>query len=125
MASICAFATLDQPIDASADYLPAIIRPIKPLTTRACAIGIYCRAGFFPHEISPLQAAARITCPVFLCHGKNDRFIPVQSAQQLYGNVSHDKKTLRIIENASHHNVLAVGSTELYADICEFFLKAL
>jgi pimeloyl-ACP methyl ester carboxylesterase len=120
--SVCAFTSLDQPIHASADYLPTIIRPIKPLTTRACALGIYCRVGFFPHQISPLQAATQITCPVFLCHGKNDRFIPAQAAQLLYSNVPHDQKSIRIIENAGHHNVLAVGSTELYADICEFFL---
>lgn len=125
VASICAFTSLDQPIDASADYLPAIIHPIKPLTTRACALGIYCRVGFFPQQISPLDAAAHITCPVFLCHGKNDRFIPVSASQQMYQTVPHDQKTLRIIDNAGHHNVLAVGSTELYADICEFFLRAL
>jgi pimeloyl-ACP methyl ester carboxylesterase len=125
VASVCSFASLDQPIAASADHLPSLIHGLKPLTTRACAMGIYCRSGFFPHDISPLAAAPRIDCPVFLCHGKEDRFIPVSASEQLFAAVSHEHKTLRIIPKASHHNVLATGSTELYADICEFFLRSL
>jgi pimeloyl-ACP methyl ester carboxylesterase len=125
VASVCAFTSLTQPIDTSADHLPLVIRDLKPLTTRACALGIYCRAGFFPQQISPLQAASHLQCPVFLCHGSKDGFIPVQSARDLYQAVPHEQKTLRIIEDASHHNVLSTGSTELYADICEFFINSL
>jgi uncharacterized protein len=125
VASVAAFSELTQPIDTSANHLPAGLRDIKPLTTRACALGIYCRAGFFPANISPLSDASQIRCPVFLCHGKNDSFVPVASARNLYDSISHSRKELRIIENAKHGNVLAVGSTELYADICGFFLSAL
>jgi len=125
VASVCAFTSLSQPIDTSADHLPLVIRDLKPLTTRACALGIYCRAGFFPQQISPLQAASHIQCPVFLCHGSMDRFIPMQSAQELYQAVPHEQKTLSLIEGAGHHNVLSMGSTELYADLCEFFINSL
>lgn len=125
VASVCAFTSLTQPIDASADYLPSMIRDLKPLTTRACAMGIYCRSGFFPDQISPLQSAKHISCPVFLCHGTNDGFIPMQSVEKLYQAVPHSHKTMKMIEGAKHGNVLSVGSTTLYADICEFFLKAL
>lgn len=125
VASVCSFTTLDQPIDASADHLPVLIRDLKPLTTRACAMGIYCRSGFFPRQISPLAAASRIDCPVFLCHGKEDRFVPASAAERLFDAVPHERKTLRLIPHAAHHNVLATGSTELYADICEFFLRSL
>jgi len=125
VASVCAFTSLDQPIAASADHLPPLIRDLKPLTTRACAMGIYCRSGFFPHDISPLNAASRIDCPVFLCHGKLDQFVPAHSAELLFDAVPHENKTLRIIPSASHHNVLSTGSTALYADICAFFLRSL
>ncbi len=125
VASVCSFASLDQPIEASAAHLPFVIRDLTPLTTRACAMGIYCQSGFFPHDISPLNAATLIDCPVFLCHGEADRFIPVSAAEQLFDAVPHEKKTLRIIPSAAHHDVLAKGSTELYADICDFFLGAL
>ena len=125
VASVCSFTSLDQPIDASADYLPSVLSDTKPLTTRACAMGIYCRTGFFPSQISPLQAAQQITCPVFICHGKDDSFIPMHSAELLYQAVPHKQKSLHLIPNAGHHNVLSVGSTALYADLCEFFLKTL
>lgn len=125
IASICSFASLDQPIDASADHLPSILRDAKPLTTRACALGIYCRCGFFPAQISPLQSASKIRCPVFLAHGRDDAFVPAVSSEQLFRAVPHAEKTLRIIDNAGHHNVLSVGSTALYADLCGFFLRCM
>lgn len=123
VASVCSFTTLDQPIDASADHLPSILSELKPLTTRACALGIYCRSGFFPSEIRPLDAASQIRCPVFITHGKDDSFVPSTAAEQLYHAVRHQKKTLQIIEKAGHHNVLSVGSTKLYADLSIFFLR--
>ncbi len=123
VASVCSFASLDQPIAASADHLPFILRDIKPLTTRACALGIYCRSGFFPTQISPVDAATRISCPVFLAHGKNDTFVPSASAERLFHAVPHPEKTLNLINNAGHHDVLAKGSTTLYADLCCFFLR--
>ena len=125
VASIASFTSLDQPIDRSADHLPRLMKDLKPLSTRACALGIYCHSGFFPQQISPLRAASNISCPVFLCHGQNDNFIPANAAEQLYAAVPHQQKKLRIISDAGHHNVLALGSTELYADLCEFFLRSL
>lgn len=122
IASISSFASLDQPIEASADHLPSILRPAKPLTTRACALGIYCRCGFFPSEISPRDAASRIHCPVFFVHGKNDNFVPASAAEQLFQAVPHEDKVIRVVNDAGHSNVLSVGSTPLYADLCRFFL---
>lgn len=125
VASVAAFASLDQPIATSADHLPAYVRGIKPLATRACGLGIYCRSGFFPHQISPLRAASHIDCPAFLCHGQQDNFIPHDAAIRMHAAIPHTNKHLRLIDGAKHHNVLAIGSTELYADICEFFLLAM
>lgn len=125
VASVCSFVSLDQPIAASADHLPSILRDAKPLTTRACALGIYCRCGFFPTQISPLNAATRLQCPVFITHGSKDPFVPVASAEQLFQAVPHQDKTLLLIEDAGHHNVLSTGSTALYADLCGFFLRSM
>jgi len=125
VASVCSFASLDQPIAASAEHLPPILRDAKPLTTRACALGIYCRCGFFPSEISPLNAASELHCPVFITHGSKDSFVPAGAAEQIFRAIPHQQKTLRLIENAGHHNVLAIGSTALYADLCCFFLRSM
>lgn len=64
VASVCSFTTLDQPIDASADHLPVLIRDLKPLTTRACDMGIYCHADFFPVRSarSPQRRASIARC---------------------------------------------------------------
>lgn len=125
VASVSAFSSLDKPIAASAKHLPIIVRDLTPLTTRACAMGIYCRTGFFPSEISPVAAAAKIHIPTFICHGLEDSFVPYDQAQQIYAAIPDDRKTLSLIPLAKHHNTLSTGSTALYADICQHFLHAL
>jgi pimeloyl-ACP methyl ester carboxylesterase len=125
IASISAFSSLENPIAASAKHLPPVIRHLTPLTTRACAIGIYLRVGFFPSAIKPVRAARDISCPVFLCHGLNDSFVPPAQAQEIFDAIPTLEKTLKLIPTAKHHNTLSTGSTALYADICEHFLRAL
>lgn len=125
IASVSAFSSLDKPIAASAKHLPVIVRDLTPLTTRACAFGIYCRAGIFPSDVSPCHAAEKITIPTFLCHGLEDSFVPPDQAQLIYNAIPHTHKVLSLIPNAQHHNTLSTGSTALYADICEHFLKNL
>lgn len=125
LAAVSSFSSLDQPIEASANYLPVVIRDLTPLTTRACAFGIYCRIGVFPKDISPLNAAKNITIPSFICHGIDDTFVPVANARAIFTAIPATNKTLSLIPKAKHSNTLATGSTTLYADICEHFLKAL
>jgi pimeloyl-ACP methyl ester carboxylesterase len=125
IASISAFSSLENPIAASAKHLPPVIRHLTPLTTRACAIGIYLRVGFFPSAIKPVRAARDISCPVFLCHGLNDSFVQPAQAQEIFDAIPTSEKTLKLIPTAKHHNTLSTGSTALYADICEHFLRAL
>ncbi|PAW59766.1 MAG: hypothetical protein B9S37_12585 [Verrucomicrobiia bacterium Tous-C3TDCM] len=125
IASISAFSSLENPIAASAKHLPPVIRQLTPLTTRACALGIYLRAGFFPSAVQPSRAASMISCPVFLSHGLDDSFVSADQAQQIYHAIPGNQKNLKLIPAAKHHNTLSTGSTALYADICEHFLHAL
>lgn len=125
IASISAFSSLENPIAASAKHLPPVIRHLTPLTTRACALGIYLRVGFFPSAVQPSRAVSMIRCPVFLSHGLDDSFVPADQAQQIYDAIPGHQKKLKLIPAAKHHNTLSTGSTALYADICEHFLHAL
>ena len=40
--------------------------------------------------------ADRITCPILVTHGVNDRVVPVQAAHDLYGAVGSPRKTLKL-----------------------------
>ena len=40
--------------------------------------------------------AERITCPVLITHGQNDRVVPVQAARDLYAALTTSRRTLRI-----------------------------
>lgn len=43
--------------------------------------------------------AERITCPILITHGANDRVVPVQAAHDLYRAVVAPRKTLRNIRH--------------------------
>jgi dienelactone hydrolase len=47
-------------------------------------------------QFSLAGVAERITCPVLITHGANDRVVPVEAAQKLYAALTTKKKTLKI-----------------------------
>jgi len=47
-------------------------------------------------EFSLAGVADKITCPVLVTHGANDRVVPVEAAHKLYAALTTKKKTLRI-----------------------------
>ena len=47
-------------------------------------------------EFSLARVADKVTCPVLITHGANDRVVPVEAAHKLYAALTTGKKTLRI-----------------------------
>src|SRR5258708_24483587 len=47
-------------------------------------------------EFSLAGVADKITCPVLITHGANDRVVPVEAAHKLHAALTTKKKTLRI-----------------------------
>jgi len=47
-------------------------------------------------QFSLAGVADRISCPVLITHGENDRVVPVEAARELYGALKTPKKTLKI-----------------------------
>ncbi len=47
-------------------------------------------------EFSLAGVAGKITCPVLITHGANDRVVPVEAAHKLYAALTTKKKTLKI-----------------------------
>lgn len=125
VASIASFASLDQPVLRSAETLSPLIGWASPLTSSACGCGVKYRAGFFPGEISPVKAAAKIRIPVFVAHGEKDDYIPSSASKAIYDALPGPNKTLKLVKGATHHTVLSGGSHTLYADIATFFLKTM
>jgi alpha-beta hydrolase superfamily lysophospholipase len=47
-------------------------------------------------QFSLKDVAAKITCPVLITHGINDRMVPVEAAYELYAALATPRKTLKI-----------------------------
>ncbi|KAL0485802.1 dipeptidyl peptidase [Acrasis kona] len=73
------------------------------------------------HEISPINKADRIKCPVFFIHGKNDERVPVSESENMYkkivreSNKRHDnigKRSVLLIFKDEGHGVTKRANRE-------------
>ncbi|BCU78707.1 alpha/beta fold hydrolase [Luteolibacter sp. LG18] len=121
--SVASFASLDQPVGRAAGAIHQLAC-IAPFASGACATGVFCREGFTPSDVRPIDAAKHIEIPALIVHGDQDEFIPVSSGKAIYDALPGPRKAFRVVHTAGHGNVLATGSNELYADLCRFYLDA-
>ena len=119
VATVSTFAHLSHTIKSTAERKSPALAALVPMVQ----LDLKFRHGLPVQEISPARAASRISLPVFVAHGKEDTFIPPANAETIFNNLTHPEKRLRIIPDAGHGNVLAKGDF-IYADLCQFFLKA-
>lgn len=78
-------------------------------------VGMWCKAiaGFSFDDNSPIKAVATSRYPIFFVHGKEDRFIPCDSAEKLYAACTSEKE-LAIIDGAGHAASQLRGGTDKY-----------
>jgi pimeloyl-ACP methyl ester carboxylesterase len=125
VASLATFASLDRPVLRSAEaILPEQLGFCGPLAAFSVGCGTRLRAGFWPSEVRPVEAAAKLNQPVFIAHGNWDSDIPIDQARDIFAAVPGSRKRFRVVTGADHNHVLSVGSHALYADLCQFFLGA-
>jgi alpha-beta hydrolase superfamily lysophospholipase len=59
------------------------------------------------YELPTFKYIKKVTCPIALLHGTNDKIIPIQSAVKLYDERKNENISLTIIEGAKHNNLNA------------------
>lgn len=57
------------------------------------------------YELPTFKYIKKVTCPITLLHGTNDKIIPIQSAIKLYDEANNENMSLTIIEGAKHNNL--------------------
>ena len=126
VASVSTFSSLDRPVSRSAEeFLPKQLHFCCPVATLSVCCGAKLRAGYWPGDISPVKAAAKLHMPVMIAHGDKDPYIGIEQAREIFASVPDRRKQLRIVTGGDHNRVLATGGNALYADLCQFFLKSL
>ena len=125
IASIATFRSLDRPVLATAkEMVPKDFQFCCPLAAVCVGCGTRVRAGFWPADVRPVDAAAKLNMPVFIAHGDQDPYIGIDQARDIFAAVPGGRKTFHVVKGADHNNVLSTGSHALYADVCQFFLEA-
>ena len=126
VASVATFASLDRPVMRSAEsLLPQRLHFCCPLAVFSVSCAAKLRAGYWPADVSPVKAAAKLHLPVMIAHGDRDTYIGIEQAKEIFAALPDRRKQFRVVTGANHGRVLATGSNALYADLCQFFLKSL
>ena len=71
-------------------------------------------------KFDSIEKIARISIPVLLVHGTNDRYIPHHFSEQLYEAAVAPKKLL-LVEGGSHNNAMRAGSEEVREALRDLF----
>ncbi|QJE98259.1 alpha/beta hydrolase family protein [Luteolibacter luteus] len=125
VASVATFSSLDRPVLATArELVPKDLQFCCPLAALCVSCGTRVRAGFWPADVRPVDAAGKLNIPVFIAHGDQDPYIGIEQARDIFAAVPGSRKTFVVVKGATHNNVLATGSHGLYADVSQFFLDA-
>ncbi|WP_193211675.1 alpha/beta hydrolase family protein [Luteolibacter marinus] len=126
VASVSTFSSLDRPLLRSAEEIfPEDFHFCCSLAAFCVSCGTNLRAGFWPGDVRPVEAATQLRMPVFIAHGDKDPYIGIDQGRAIFDAVPAKRKQFRVVEGADHNRVLSMGSHQLYADLCEFFLTAL
>jgi pimeloyl-ACP methyl ester carboxylesterase len=66
-------------------------------------------------EWNSLDAISKINVPLLILHGREDKVIPFSHGQAIFNASSSSQKTLKIMDNTSHHNIWTVlGQKYIY-----------
>lgn len=123
--SIAAFSDLQGLIKQGARDIHPTTAPLAAPISQLVRLGTRLRADFDPADIRPELAAAKLRIPIRLVHGADDSLISPDHSHRLHAAIPHRQKSLQIVPGARHGDVLAVGGTALYADLCAFYLEHL
>lgn len=81
-------------------------------------------ADFDPSLADPYNACAKITQPIFMAHGTEDKRISMDYGLKNFENLASNEKQFINIEGANHLNVWSVGGEDYFQKVFSFLAKA-
>lgn len=99
-------------------WLPESV--VKPFTWSAAFVANR-RGKFNVTEVSPVDAAPQINCPVQLVHGAKDMFVRPEHSQRIYEMLTAKHKDLWIVDGAAHTQCFHFAREEYPRRLITFF----
>lgn len=66
-----------------------------------------------------------INCSTLIIHGKRDEIVPLASSEYVYNSILHNKKYLKVIENARHILTLGTEKEVVSEYVCKYLIGGL
>ncbi|CAD8147236.1 unnamed protein product [Paramecium pentaurelia] len=87
-------------------YQPKALILLSPFTSiKAVAKKhFYFAANLLKDQFDNVKRANKIICPCIIIHGKLDKFIPIQMAEDIYKSLASKRKTFFYPEDKDHNN---------------------
>lgn len=95
-------------------HLPCFFIPVESFIT-------YLRAGYWFHQVSPIEVVSKTDTPILFIHGKRDNFVPTHMTKQLY-QVKKTNKAIYLVAKAKHTESYCTN-TQGYEKKVEEFLN--
>lgn len=82
------------------------------------------RLGIWPDRLSPLHAIRKYRGPLLIIGGGGDQFTPPSEVQSMY-DAAPGRKSLWIVDGASHRDVSILDTDEYRSRVQEFLMRAI
>lgn len=154
---VSSFARLNELAERQVEHMTsALPKPLqamfKPLLLNMFAVFVEWQGGIEPDKVNPANLAAKVSLPLFMLHGDQDRVIDITQGKALYdayasqtfnqsanqtahkvatNNVDNTAANIRTVtvdktwltvQGANHHNVL-VTEAPVYATMADWLLR--
>lgn len=93
---------------------------VAPFLSKLLLWQIEPRLGFDPFELNPIDRIHRVTAPILLIAGSEDRHTPLAESQALF-EAAHQPKALWVLQGAAHQNFYGFAAAEYQRRVLEFF----
>jgi len=80
--------------------------------------------GWLGHGWDARAAAPKVTAPVLILHGTEDRLVPLDQSQGIYGALGSDEKMLYRVSGAGHLNIWRAETRQIIFDFVDAYTLA-
>jgi len=106
--------------DVSEEYLKRLLKLENASISKYLLNRVYDIAEIKSKDVCPKEIVKKITQPIVLVHGANDKRINIYHAHLNYKNIKSEDKTFLQIENATHLNVWKQGGSNYFKTLVSF-----
>lgn len=105
--------------DAVHNRVTQKLGPLSAIPAELLLLQLKPRLGFFPSELRPVDHISKVSCPIFLLSGTEDRHTTQRETENMF-MLAQEPKELWLVKGAVHEDLFRVASQQYKRKLLSF-----